>query len=353
MANSFWAGLLGETTDILKEADDRNFKMINSSLDYQAKDILSRRKQREEMQRQYDVIAENLYDLEGMDDEKINLVLSKGLDKAKEFLEEAPTYAQARNISVGEMVEISGSGDEITPKDLIRSGRLVDMPALGTFNVPEGLGSGYTREFERGAEVLRSTIGLTDEGEETTYESPEGRILVELFSAPKTVEFEKMPISSLWTNTKTGLYGRAGVTTKYDETTGIFTTEEESRAQKEAIDASFFEFAQAYEDATKMYAGKNVGQGTILEQTMEIYDNKMKDKYGDNFETMFLKDPNNPTKVKITPEGSGGGQLSDDEQLLAAPSAFPLVSHLMKTEGMTRKEAEDKARELRQEYRNK
>lgn len=352
MANSFWAGLLGETTDILKEADDRNFKMINSSLDYQAKDILSRRKQREEMQRQYDVIAENLYDLEGMDDEKINLVLSKGLDKAKEFLEEAPAYAQARNISVGEMVEISGSGDEITPKDLIRSGRLVDMPALGTFNVPEGLGSGYTREFERGAEVMRSTIGLTDEGEETTYESPEGRILVELFSAPKTVEFETMALSSLWEDTKTGLYGRAGVT-QIQNADGTFSTKEESRAQKEAIDSSFPIFLQAYDLATDIYAGKNVGQGTILAEAMELYDYQMQNQYGDNFKTLFFKDPNNPTKVKITTQGSGGGQLSDDEQRLAAPSAFPLVSHLMKTEGMTRKDAEEEARRLRQEYRNK
>ena len=177
MANSFWGGFFKETTEILKEADDRNFKLINSALEYQSKDISTRRSARKKAEEEYRVLAENLKDL-GLSKNQINVVLRKGPEKATKFLTEAPEYAAKQNLTPADYVELADpDGEDISPTELMAAGLLPGLEDVGGFFKPAGLSSAYQQQYERRAEFLSGVMGL-DQGEkaDTTVSVPQGSI---------------------------------------------------------------------------------------------------------------------------------------------------------------------------------
>ena len=360
MSSAFWSGFMAETTDILEEVDERNYDAISRSLDYQAKDISESRAKRRELQTAYNIAATNLADLEGMDDEKINLVLSKGLDKANEFLSDAPKFAKARGISVGEMLEVTGSGEAITPSDLISSGQLVDMPAVRTFQTPEGLGSSYTSTFERQAELLRASMGIDDEQEVTEVNMPQGRIKVDLFSEPTTPEYQEYTKNQVWKGVQSMMAADAGV--KLIELNGVVMATSETQSKKDQIDRQWQRWGKYYDLATRRLAQvPGTSQSDIIEIAYGMFVDELKAEYGGEYEAIFGKVA--PKKTETLTEG--GNELPSmgqrvitnmDENLLSemlnATNARDLVVHLITTEGLSRAEAEKKAREMRQEHRN-
>ena len=92
---SFLAGMAEGAIEIEEDVRKRNEKIIDATLEANANRRTEEMQARREREREYKLLAKKLSSLDGMDDNKINLVLSYGIDEAKTFAEMAP---KAKNL---------------------------------------------------------------------------------------------------------------------------------------------------------------------------------------------------------------------------------------------------------------
>jgi len=366
MAKSFWAGFAKETTEMLKESDSRAYDMISKSLQYQAEDIRSAQKKRDEAVSELSVIAENLSDL-GLDDDQIQIVLRKGSAKANEFLSEAPKYAQARGIKAGDLVEISEGGAKgTTVKELVDSGAIVGIPTVGTFaSEMRGLPSAYSNVYERQKDFYSSTMGLgeADTGAQD-ISGAQGRIKVEMFQDVVKPDYLKDTRKQTWDRMAKHLGAQMGV--KYQERMGpngvpVISATQETAELQSLIDRRSMEWFEAYDDATDMATGTGASPADVYSTAYLIFQERLKASLGEEEFAKFnfaSTTPRADSSDKISADDASlvGSQIAQDiEQndmtaMLEAPRPSQLITYLI-AQGMSREEAKAEAQRLRQEHR--
>jgi hypothetical protein len=352
---SFWQGVFETGTDLIKEDEDRNYKLIDSAIGYQAKNIAANRTEREGKQQAFNVLAVNLADMEGMTDSKINLVLSKGLKKATEFLDQVGPDAKKRGLTPGEYVDLMDEDSpEVTPKELIKKGKLVDMPSIGTFNQPAGLNKSYQKIFERQSDFMADTMGLTDTTE-NTITAPEGKILWDIMGGSTGADYRDQPYSQVrkaWLDTKSSQMGIEGSWDGF----GNFKSSLETQQLDQYLKSNMPLFDRAFDMATKYYDGKSdIQPWQVVEQATTYYNDLVRNKKGVTKEELEALQ----ITVKKTEEpGIDGGKVvkraeeNKMQALIEAPSAAGLIQYLREKEGLDENASKEKAGKLRQEHKN-
>ena len=354
MAKSFWAGFAKETTEILKESDQRAYDMISKSLQYQAEDIRDAQKKRNEAVDELSVIAENLGDL-GLDDDQIQIVLSKGADKATEFLTEAPKYAEARGIKAGDLIEISEGGTKgVTVKDLVNSGAIVGIPTVSTFaEEMQGLPSGYSGVYDRQKDFYASTMGLTGDAGTSDIRGAQGRIKVEMFSDVVSPEYLKDTRKQTWDRISKHLGAQMGV--KFQERNGVISATQDTQELQALIDQRSMDWFEAYDDATRMATGTKASPADIMSTAYLIFQQRLEQSLSPDQYKKFNFGSANPEEQQQKAQEVGSQVAQDIEQndmtaMLEAPRPSQLITYLI-SQGMSRDEAKAKAQEMRKEHR--
>jgi hypothetical protein len=362
MAKSFWAGFAKETTDILKESDDRAYDMISKSLQYQAEDIRSARKKRDEAVNELSVIAENLADL-GLEDDEIQIVLSKGSAKASEFLKEAPAYAQARGIKPNDLIEISEGGTKgITVKELVDSGAIVGIPTVGSFATEmQGLPSAYSNVYQNQKDFFASTMGISeDEAQTAEAMAAQGRIKVELFRDIVKPDYLPETRKQTWDRMSKHLGAQMGV--KYQERNGVISATQETAELEALINQRSMDWFDAYDKATAMATGTNASPAQVYSTAYLIFQENMKASLDEETYSKFNFTSNTPRAdgtdelsatdaVKVGATIAQEMEQNDMASMLDAARPTNLINYLMIEQGMSRDEAKAEAQRLRQEHR--
>ena len=350
---SFWLGVAETGSDLIKEDEDRNYKLMDNAIGYQAKNIAANRAEREGKQQAFNVLAVNLADMEGMTDSKINLVLSKGLKRATEFLEQVGPDAKKRGLTPGEYVDLMDEDSpEVTPKELIKKGKLVDMPSTGSFNIPAGLNKAYEKIFKKQSDFMANTMGLTDTTE-NTITAPEGKILWDIMGGSTGVDYRDQPYSQIrnaWFETKRSQMGIEG---EYD-LAGNFRSAQETQDLATALSSNMPLFDQAFDMATKYYFGKlDIQPWQVVEQATTYYNDLVRNKKGvTEDELNLLQIP--PIKKTEEPGIDGKKVIEQSEEntkkaYIKATSPGKLIKYLREKEGMGEEGSIEEAKRLRQE----
>lgn len=357
MSKSFWAGFAKETTEILKERDRRAYDMIDRSLQYQAEDIRDAQKKRREAVDELSVIAENLGDL-GLSDDQIQIVLSKGADKATEFLTEAPKYADARGLKAGDLVEISEGGTKgITVAELVDSGAIVGIPTVGTFaDQMEGLPSGYSGAYDRQKDFYASTMGLAGDADASDTRSAQGRIKVEMFQDVVKPEYNEYTRNQVWNSVKAMLGGQMGLKTIEDKATGTIRYSDDDQQAANAISRTQMLWEQSYDEASRIAQTHvpNSSPSDVISTAWLLYQDKLRSTLTEEeYKSFRFPERQEESAAKANQTGSQIAQQieqNDMTSMLEAPRPSQLITHLI-SQGMSRDEAKAKAQEMRKEHR--
>ena len=355
---SFWLGVAETGSDLIKEDEDRNYKLIDSAIGHQAKNIATNRTEREGKQQAFNVLAVNLADMEGMTDSKINLVLSKGLKKATEFLEQVGPDAKKRGLTPGEYVDLMDEDSpEVTPKELIKKGKLVDLPSIGSFNTPAGLNKSYQKIFEKQSDFMANTMGLTDTTE-NTITAPEGKILWDIMGGSTGVDYRDQPYSQVrkaWFDTKRSQMGVEG---EYDGA-GNFKSAKETQDLARFLGSNMLLFDQAFDMATDYYDGKSgVQPWQVVEQATTYYNDLVRNKKGvtkEELEALQIP-PVKKTEEKAVSNIDGKKVIEQSEEntiqaLIEDASPGKLIKYLREKKGMDNKKSIEEANKLRQKHK--
>lgn len=352
---SFWLGVAETGSDLIKEDEDRNYKLIDNAIGHQAKNIAANRAEREGKQQAFNVLAVNLADMEGMTDSKINLVLSKGLKRATEFLEQVGPDAKKRGLTPGEYVDLMDEDSpEVTPKELIKKGKLVDLPSIGSFNTPAGLNKSYQKIFEKQSDFMANTMGLTDTTE-NTITAPEGKILWDIMGGSTGVDYRDQPYSQIrdaWYETKRSQMGVEG---SWD-LAGNFKSAEETEDLARALGSNMYLFDQAFDMATEYYnEKKGTRPSQVVEQATIYFNELIRNKKGvtkEELEALQIPVIKTESKAVSDVDGETVVKLSEENRmqaLIKATSPGKLIKYLREKKGMGKDESIIEAKRLRQE----
>lgn len=183
--SSFLGGMAEGAIEIEENVRKRNEKLIDTSLTLSAERTAKSLEERKKQQEVYDMLAKQLSSFEGMDDSKVNVVLSYGPEVAKSFLETAPKKANREGMSVADYVVLmetnEGKIPEISTQKLISSNVLPGMREIKPADAPELakspiLGRDYSEQYEDTKEAVYGGMGIEIPEQVEGVTAPEGRI---------------------------------------------------------------------------------------------------------------------------------------------------------------------------------
>jgi hypothetical protein len=196
--SSFLGGMAEGAIEIEENVRKRNEKLIDTSLTLSAERTAKSLEERKKQQEVYDMLAKQLSSFEGMDDNKVNVVLSYGPEVAKSFIESAPKKAARDGMSVADYVVImetnEGTLPEVTTQKLISSNALPGMSEIKAPERPELLkspilGRDYGDQYESTKEAVYGGMGIEIPEQAEGVTAPEGKInFMDLLSADASTE---------------------------------------------------------------------------------------------------------------------------------------------------------------------
>lgn len=239
---SFLAGMAEGAIEIEEDVRKRNEKIIDATLEANANRRTEEMQARREREREYKLLAKKLSSLDGMDDNKINLVLSYGIDEAKTFAEKAPEIAAEKGIPVGDIVDLADTdAPSIDPETFIVRGDLIDMPQFTPLTAPVGLkkspifGRDYSAEFEQTSEDFYSGLGIPSDADiDVQYSSPEGRIKYEDMILGDRPEIPKLSPNQVRNSLGNRIANALGVGASYSQDGSIRLESEDKELQRQA-----------------------------------------------------------------------------------------------------------------------
>lgn len=182
--SSFLGGMAEGAIEIEENVRKRNERLIDTSLTLSAERTAKAIQEREKQQEIYDMLAKQLSSFEGMDDNKVNVVLGYGPEVAKSFLEAAPARAAKEGLSVADYVVLMETNEGKLPKvstqKLISSNVLPGMKEIKPAERPELLkgilGRDYNEQFDATQEAVYSGAGIEIPEQVEGVTAPEGKI---------------------------------------------------------------------------------------------------------------------------------------------------------------------------------
>lgn len=182
--SSFLGGMAEGAIEIEENVRKRNEKLIDTSLTLSAERTAKAIQEREKQQEIYDMLAKQLSSFEGMDDNKVNVVLGYGPEVAQSFLEAAPARAAKEGLSVSDYVVLMETNEGKLPKvstqKLISSNVLPGMKEIKPAERPELLkgilGRDYNEQFDATQEAVYGGAGIEIPEQVEGVTAPEGKI---------------------------------------------------------------------------------------------------------------------------------------------------------------------------------
>ena len=181
---SFLGGMAEAAVEIEEGVRKRNQELIDTSLTLSAERTARSMEERKKQQEVYDVLAKQLKDF-GLEDKKVNIVLSYGPEVASDFLKTAPIKAKREGMSVGDYVVLLESGEgnlpETSTRELIQFGSLPGMPTIEEPTRPELqkspiFGRDYSSQYDATRDALFGGMGIEIPEQREGITVPEGGI---------------------------------------------------------------------------------------------------------------------------------------------------------------------------------
>lgn len=195
--SSFLGGMAEGAIEIEENVRKRNEKLIDTSLTLSAERTAKAIQEREKQQEIYDMLAKQLSSFEGMDDNKVNVVLGYGPEVAQSFLEAAPARAAKEGLSVSDYVVLMETNEGKLPKvstqKLISSNVLPGMKEIKPAERPELLkgilGRDYNEQFDATQEAVYGGAGIEIPEQVEGVTAPEGKInFMDLLSSDASIK---------------------------------------------------------------------------------------------------------------------------------------------------------------------
>lgn len=182
--SSFLGGMAEGAIEIEENVRKRNEKLIDTSLTLSAERTSKALDDRKKTQEVYDMLAKELrsYDL---DDDKVNVVLAYGPEKAKQFLTDAPTKAKKEGLSVADYVVLmetnEGKIPSISTERAIQANLFPGLYEIKDSERPELrespiLGRDYGAQYESTKDSLYKGMGIEIPEQIEGAELREGKI---------------------------------------------------------------------------------------------------------------------------------------------------------------------------------
>jgi len=182
--SSFLGGMAEGAIEIEENVRKRNEKLIDTSLTLSAERTSKALDDRKKTQEVYDMLAKELrsYDL---DDDKVNVVLAYGPEKAKQFLTDAPTKAKREGLSVADYVVLmetnEGKIPSISTERAIQANLFPGLYEIKDSERPELrespiLGRDYGAQYESTKDSLYKGMGIEIPEQVEGAELREGKI---------------------------------------------------------------------------------------------------------------------------------------------------------------------------------
>lgn len=179
---SFLAGMAEGAIEIEEDVRKRNEKLFDATFETNAERRMKEYENRKAKQQEMDLLAKKLMSYEGMDANKVNLVLDYGAEEAKAFIDNAPKVAAQKKMSVGDLIDLKDpEAQSVDPYKFIRKGDLIEIPEYTPFARPGGLRKGiftrdYGERFDAENAAFIKGLGLPVEEEGERIAAPEGSI---------------------------------------------------------------------------------------------------------------------------------------------------------------------------------
>jgi hypothetical protein len=330
--------------EIEEDVRKRNEKIIDSTMEANANRRAEEMSARKEKEREYKLLAKRLSSLEGMDSNKVNLVLSYGTEEASNFIENAPEIAAKKNISVADLIELQDpSAQSIDPSTFISQGELIDMPQFTPYARPAGLRESpifrrdYDAEYDATSSDFYEGLGLpaSDADIDVTYSAPEGRILYEDMFSTTRGEIPKLSPNQARNVMGEMIADRLGVGATYDDNNNIQLDSDDKELARQArslLNTSYNVYNQSLRDEMfdvdfNQDLAINYAVGNVLQNTDTL-----------PTPTPTATNTGTSTTTTTTPPPS------DPYANLTSPAA--LATEIRRREGLSVADANKKAREI-------
>ena len=239
---SFLAGMAEGAIEIEEDVRKRNEKLFDATFETNAERRMKEYENRKAKQQEMDLLAKKLMSYEGMDANKVNLVLDYGAEEAKAFIDNAPKVAAQKKMSVGDLIDLKDpEAQSVDPYKFIRKGDLIEIPEYTPFARPGGLRKGiftrdYGERFDAENAAFIKGLGLPVEEEGERIAAPEGSIKYMDMLTKERPEIDAFTPNQVRNNLGEQIADALGVNSTYKMVDGVekivFDSEDVETARK-------------------------------------------------------------------------------------------------------------------------